>query len=65
MREFNRKCKLMGSAFGLCAVEENQQKADQLLDAGIEEIRRIENLLSEFLPDSDTSRLNTMPGKSL
>lgn len=59
MKEFNRKCKLMGSAFELLVVEEDQQKADQLLNSGIEEIRRIENLLSEFLPDSDTSRLNS------
>lgn len=58
MKEFSRKCKLMGSAFELLVVEEEPQKADLLLNAGIEEIRRIENLLSEFLPDSDTSRLN-------
>ena len=32
--------------------------ANQLLSEGIEEIHRIELLLSEFLPDSDTSKIN-------
>lgn len=48
----------MGSDFELLVVEDDKTKADKLLKSGIEEIKRIENLLSEFLPDSVTSRLN-------
>lgn len=58
MREFNMKCRLMGSDFELIVVQEDNNKADELLDLGIKEIKRIENLLSEFLPDSVTSLLN-------
>jgi FAD:protein FMN transferase len=48
----------MGSDFGLSVVQEDKAKADELLYAGIDEIKRIENMLSEFMPDSVTSRLN-------
>jgi FAD:protein FMN transferase len=48
----------MGSDFELLVVHENKTKADELLTIGIEEIKRIENLFSEFIPDSITSILN-------
>jgi FAD:protein FMN transferase len=58
MREFSARCKLMGSDFELLLVQEDRQKADELLDLGLKEIKRIENLLSEFLPVSVTTTLN-------
>ena len=48
----------MGSHFSLGIVHEDEMIANQLLSEGIEEIHRIELLLSEFLPDSDTSKIN-------
>lgn len=65
MREYLRTAKLMGSAFELLVVHENEDEAEKLLDAGINEIKRIENLLSEFLPDSETTRINTRSTNAL
>lgn len=48
----------MGSAFELRVVNQNKSDADELLQLGVQEIKRIENLLSEFLPDSQTSVIN-------
>jgi len=58
MNEFSTRHKLMGSKFELCVVHENEKRANELLDLGTNEIRRIERLLSEFLPDSETSKIN-------
>lgn len=58
MKEFSRICRLMGSAFELRVVHDNRAKAESLLDSGILEIQRIEYLLSEFLPGSETTRIN-------
>lgn len=58
MREFSAVQKLMGSAFELRIVHENEKQALQLLELGIEEIRRIEDLLSEFKPGSEISKIN-------
>jgi FAD:protein FMN transferase len=58
MKVFTVRQKLMGSAFELAVVQENETKAEELLQLGIAEIIRIEKLLSEFLPDSETSRIN-------
>jgi thiamine biosynthesis lipoprotein len=58
MKEFVAKAKLMGSAFQLAVVDDCEKKAQDLLEMGIAEIKRIECLLSEFLPSSETSHLN-------
>jgi len=50
--------RLMGSAFSLMVIHEDEKIAQQLLVAGINEIERIETLLSEFIPHSDTGRIN-------
>ena len=54
----------MGTSFTLGVVEENREKAETWLDFGIKEIQRIETLLSEFLPDSTTSKINTSAHKA-
>lgn len=50
----------MGCKFELAVIADNSAKAERLLKRGIAEIKRIENLLSEFLPDSETSRINKL-----
>lgn len=62
MRCFTQHCKLMGSAFELGVVETNESRARQLLEEGITEIQRIEDLLTEFKPDSFTSQINRNAG---
>jgi len=61
MNEFRLQCKLMGSQFELVVVAETQVFADQFFEAGIHEIKRIEDLMSEFKNDSETSRINSFP----
>ena len=63
MNEFRIQQKLMGSAFELLVVEEDPERAGKLLDMGIEEIKRLEKLLSEFIPESYTSRINSNAGR--
>ncbi len=53
----------MGSSFTLGVVTGTQERADSLFHMGIEEIWRLENLLSEFLPHSETSLINKYAGK--
>ena len=54
--------RLMGSSFELIVVEENEPLAMQRLEEGVAEIRRIETLLTEFSPDSQTALLNRYAG---
>jgi len=55
--------RLMGSSFELIVVEENEALAMLRLEEGAAEIRRIETLLTEFNPDSQTSLLNRHAGE--
>jgi len=50
----------MGSDFELIVVDENESLAENALQKGIEEIQRIEELLSEFKTSSQTSRINSL-----
>jgi len=54
--------RLMGSSFELIVVEEDEVIAGRRLEEGVAEIRRIEALLTEFSPDSQTALLNRYAG---
>jgi thiamine biosynthesis lipoprotein len=54
----------MGSDFELIVVAENEDTGSVLLNAGVDEIRRIEALLTEFKDSSQTSQLNQNAGLS-
>ena len=54
---------LMGSHFVLTAVSDQPESAWHALRAGEQEIARIENLISSWKPNSQTSRINEMSGK--
>lgn len=62
MNEYRVSVKLMGSAFGLVVSHENEREGHALLKEGIQEIERIEDLISEFRPGSFTSRINDAAG---
>ncbi|MES2616534.1 MAG: FAD:protein FMN transferase [Bacteroidota bacterium] len=62
MTEFKVTERLMGSQFELIIDSEDEGKAQQLLQSGIEEIKRIEDLFSEFRPHTDTSKINQNAG---
>lgn len=50
--------KLMGTAFTLGVCANTSQIADSFLAKGIEEIERLEDVLSEYKENSDTSKIN-------
>lgn len=61
-REFKRPQKLMGNAFEITVVNDNEKTAQQHIDAAIEEIRRIEKLLTTFSEESQTNLINQNAG---
>jgi thiamine biosynthesis lipoprotein len=62
MNEFSRRERLMGSQFELKILCENESTATILLNEAVEEIKRIEKLLTEFDRGSCTSRINNSAG---
>jgi FAD:protein FMN transferase len=61
---FKRACKLMGNRFELSVVANDEQWANEKIDAGIAEIQRIEKLLTTFSNDSETNQINANAGIS-
>jgi len=59
---FKRACKLMGNRFELSVVAADEQWANRQIDAGIQEIQRIEQLLTTFNDQSETNRVNANAG---
>ncbi|MEZ4805269.1 MAG: FAD:protein FMN transferase [Bacteroidia bacterium] len=55
--------KLMGTAFEFVLHHLNQNDAEQILELGVQEVERIESLLTEFKSNSITSQLNANAGK--
>jgi len=62
MRDFKATRKLMGSIFELIVADDDQERAEHHLLMGIEEIMRLEQLLTEFANSSDTSLVNKNAG---
>ncbi|MGC6479615.1 MAG: FAD:protein FMN transferase [Flavobacteriaceae bacterium] len=60
--EVHRGLVLMGSDFDITVVHENKALADKAIDTAIDEISRIETLISSWSPDSETSHINRMAG---
>jgi FAD:protein FMN transferase len=52
----------MGNRFQLSVVSENKDWANERIDAAIDEISRIERLLTTFSPDSQTNLINQNAG---
>ena len=60
---FSRKARLMGSDFEFLISAIDKKESEILLDECVEEVQRLENLLTEFRPDSETSQINAAAGK--
>ena len=58
----NRLLKLMGNRFEFTVIAENQQDGDLAIDAAIQEVKRIELLLTTFSHLSQTSLINENAG---
>jgi len=59
---FRRALKLMGNRFEITVAGEDQNSADDHIDAAIEEIRRIERLLTTYDERSETCLINRHAG---
>ncbi len=58
-----RKASLMGCQFDFTVVADNDTKANEYIDIAINEIIRIENLISEWIPATQVSKINQNAGK--
>src|SRR5664279_249138 len=61
---FKKGLKLMGNHFEISAVSDNEAWANERIDAGVQEIQRIEELLTTFDEESETSLINRYAGMS-
>ena len=52
----------MGNRFELSVVSDSEKWANEKIDAGIDEIKRIEKLLTTFSDDSETNQINKNAG---
>lgn len=57
-----RTCKLMGNMFSIAVVADDAAQAEHCIDLAVEEIRRIEALLTTFREDSQTNAINREAG---
>lgn len=62
VREFKRPQRLMGNAFEITVVSNDENIAHHHIDAAIDEIRRIEKLLTTFSEESQTNLINRNAG---
>nr|WP_322626349.1 FAD:protein FMN transferase [uncultured Flavobacterium sp.] len=62
MKPFSQSLKLMGNNFTITVVAEENGTAQRHIDAAVEEIRRIEKLLTTFSNNSQTSLINEYAG---
>ncbi len=59
---FKQQFKLMGNQFELSAVTDDEGLANNFIKAGIDEIKRIEQLLTTYRDDSETNLINKNAG---
>ncbi len=59
---YKRVLKLMGSRYEIVVVADNQKQGNQYIDLAVNEIRRIEKIISSWDPDSETSAINRNAG---
>lgn len=59
---FKRTLKLMGTRFEITVVADNKEEAESNIDLAVQEIQRIENLISSWKSDSQTSMINSNAG---
>jgi thiamine biosynthesis lipoprotein len=60
--EYRKTEKLMGNMFGFTVVADDEQRANQKIDLAINEIKRIEKLLTTFDESSQTNQVNKYAG---
>jgi len=61
-QEFKKGMRLMGNSFEITVVADNKYWADECINDAVNEIKRIEKLLTTFDDDSQTNQINRMAG---
>jgi len=59
---YKRTLKLMGSRFDITVVANNEAEGNAYIDMAVDEIRRIEKLISDWDPNSQTSEITRNAG---
>lgn len=62
--EYSKVTLMMGSRFEIIAVSADSLTAMQAINAGFDEVSRIEQLVSSWLPHSQTTKINDMAGQA-
>jgi len=62
LQVIKKSCKLMGNRFELTVVADDEKFANDSIEAGIGEIKRIEKLLTTFADDSEPNLVNRNAG---
>ena len=52
----------MGCRFDITVVSEDEDEAEEFIDLAVERIHQIEDLISSWLPDSQTAEINENAG---
>jgi thiamine biosynthesis lipoprotein len=58
-----RQRQMMGTIIQMTSVGEPEEKAGPILEAALDEMQRLEGLLSEWKPNSDVSKVNAAAGQ--
>ena len=61
-QSFHRSLKLMGSGFQVTVVVKDSAEAKKVINLAVDEITRIEKLISSWNPNSETSEINSNAG---
>ena len=59
---YHQKMLLMGSRFDISVVANSQAQGDAYIQMAVNEIKRIENIISSWKPDTETSKINRNAG---
>ncbi|RSK40461.1 FAD:protein FMN transferase [Mangrovimonas spongiae] len=59
---YKKTLKLMGSRFDITVIADSQEQANGFINDAVEEIQRIERLISSWDPNSQTSLINSQAG---
>ena len=62
LQSFSRTLKLMGSRFDITVIAQNASEANAYIDMAVEEIQRIERIISSWDKHSQTSAINNNAG---
>lgn len=60
--EYKHTCKLMGNTFEFTVVANDEKWANEQIGAAVDEVKRIEKLLTTFDDNSQTNQVNRMAG---